>query len=146
MLEKKTANILDGIKCSSILTETFLGCIAKGFGENTLGCFGLVRKIHVQCNSWMTVSQERFHGCWASPKSDIGREAGVGSWSKWPSSWQTLQSAPGGDFLPDPEGPVGASAVGLGRLFWLHLLRLPGLWVINVVNDLPGVLVPTQQK
>lgn len=53
----------NGIKYSSIFTETFLGCIDKGFGENSLCYLGLVRQIHVLCNSWMTESQERFHGC-----------------------------------------------------------------------------------
>lgn len=52
----------NGIKYSSIFTETFLG-IDKGFGENSLCYLGLVRQIHVPCNSWMTESQERFHGC-----------------------------------------------------------------------------------
>lgn len=63
MLEERIANMPSSIKYSSVLTETFLGCIDKGFGRNTLCCFRLVRQIHVLCNSWMTVSQERFHGC-----------------------------------------------------------------------------------
>ena len=113
-LEKeRIANMPSGIKYSSILTETFLGCIDKGFGRKTFCCFRLVRQIHALCNSWMTVSQERCHGCRVSSKRDIGREAGAGSWSKWPSSQQPLKSAPGGDFLPRPEGPQGAGTAAL---------------------------------
>lgn len=144
LVKERAASVMNGIQYSSILTEPFLGCIDKGFGRNTPYCFRLVRQIRVLCNSWMTVSQERFHSSWASPKSDIGREAGPGFWSKWPSNWQPQKSAPRRDFLADPVSPKGVLwdwGVCSGCIYL-------DFWTVsnNVVNNLAGKLVPAQQK
>nr|KAF6353453.1 hypothetical protein mPipKuh1_010419 [Pipistrellus kuhlii] len=48
VLEKeRAANRRNGMKYSSILTETSLGRIDKGFGRNSLGRSRLVKQIHV---------------------------------------------------------------------------------------------------
>lgn len=147
MLEKKRiSNMLHGIKYSSSPTETFLRCIDKGFGRNAMCCFRLVRQNHVLCNGWMTVSQERFYGCWTSPKGDISRRPGPGFWSKWPSRRQLLNMLLKETSCPNQRVP-GEQALRAWGAFWgLCLLTLPGLWVINLVNNLAGKLLPTQQK
>lgn len=94
MLEKeRAANRRNGMKYSSILTETSLGRIDKGFGRNTLGCFRLVRQIHVCVTVGQQCPRRGFTAAEPPPRVTLEEKLGL---------------------APDQNGPPAGSRCGRG--------------------------------